>query len=154
MSKWFFINSVVLVFALWKITTGSLGLHILFGGLGLLLILYNWTRHAVFSTIRSNISRQQKIKYAQLSKKVLPFHKWTGSTALFFILIHGGLITNWFGLHVTNIKMLSGLIAAITLASVVIAGWFRFFKTTYRKRIIHLTLAFCLFGFVLLHLIF
>ncbi|MFD2132771.1 hypothetical protein ACFSKI_16315 [Pseudogracilibacillus auburnensis] len=154
MSKWFFINLAVFIFALWKMSTGHLGVHILFGGFGLLFILYNWTRHAVFSTIRSNISRKRKIKYAKLSKKVLPIHKWTGTTALILILFHIFFVIHYFGFQVTNVKMVSGLLAVITLSLVVITGWMRFIKTTYKRRMIHLTLGFCLFTFVLLHLIF
>ncbi|MBO1001608.1 hypothetical protein [Pseudogracilibacillus auburnensis] len=154
MSKWFFINLAVFIFALWKMSTDHLGVHILFGGFGLLFVLYNWTRHAVFSTIRSNISRKRKIKYAKLSKKVLPIHKWTGTTALILILFHIFFVIHYFGFQVTNVKMVSGLLAVITLSLVVITGWMRFIKTTYKRRMIHLTLGFCLFTFVLLHLIF
>lgn len=76
MNRWFFINLAVLVYALTKIIMTYSGVHMVLGGLGLCLILYNWTRHAVFSTIRSkNISRKRKITYANLSKKVLPIHK-------------------------------------------------------------------------------
>lgn|SRR5690625_1202544 len=154
MSKWFFINFAVLLFALWKITTGHIGIHIIFGGLGLMLILYNWTRHAVFSTIRSNISRNRKIKYATISKRLLPLHKYTGTTALFLTLIHAALVVYYFGWQGTNMKMITGLLTVIILTLVVIVGWMRFIRTTYKRRMTHLILGFCLFGSVLLHLIF
>ncbi len=153
MSKWFFINILVLLFAVWKISTSYFGIHILFGGLGLLFILYNWTRHAVFSTIRSNISRQRKIKYAQFSKRVLPFHKWTGSIALVLISFHGFFVIQAYGIPFTNWKIVSGLFASFILVGVVLFGWLRWYHTTLRRRYIHLTLAFCLFGLVLLHLV-
>lgn len=153
MSFWFFINFCVLLFAIWKISTGYIGIHIVFGGLGLLFVLYNWTRHAVFSTIRSNISRQRKIKYAQFSKRVLPIHKWTGSTALILIIIHAGLVIHRFGFQLENWKMISGVLAGSTLVAVVLFGWLRWYHTTLRRRYIHLTLAFCLFGLVLMHLV-
>src|SRR5690625_3047271 len=120
MSFWCFINVAVIILAIWKISTGYITIPIIFGALGLLFILYNWTRHAVFSTIRSNITRARKIKYAQLSKKVLPIHKYTGSTAFVLILIHGNLIYRAFGFQLTNWKMISGLLAGITLSLVVL----------------------------------
>lgn len=154
MSKWFYINFGVLIFALWKISSGHIGIHIIFGGLGFLFILYNWTRHAFFATIRSNISRKRKIKFAQLSKKALPIHKWTGTAALLLIIIHAILVIKIFGFQMDNMKMLTGLLTAITLTLVVITGWLRFIRTTYKRRMLHLTLGFCLFSFVLLHLVF
>ncbi len=153
MSKWFFINLCLLLFAIWKISTGHLSIHIVFGALGLFFFLYNWTRHAVFSTIRSNISRKRKIKYATLSKKVLPLHKYTGSAALIFIIIHATLVISLFGFQLTNVKLLSGLLAGTTLLLLVIAGWIRWWRTTYTIRIIHLSLGFILFALVLLHII-
>lgn len=154
MSIWFFINLAVVLFTVWKVSTGYLSLPIVFGVLGLLFVLYNWTRHAVFSTIRSNITRQRKIKYAQFSKKVLPLHKYTGSLALLLIMIHGVLVLRSFGFSLENWKILSGLVAGTTLTAVVFFGWLRWYRTTVKRRYIHLILAFCLFGFVLLHLAF
>ncbi|MEI3611832.1 hypothetical protein [Pseudogracilibacillus sp. SO30301A] len=153
MSKWFFINLCLLLFAIWKISTGHLGIHIIFGALGLFFFLYNWTRHAVFATIRSKISRKRKIKYATLSKKVLPLHKYTGSAALIFIIVHATFVISLFGLQLTNIKLLSGLLAGITLLLLVITGWIRWWRTTYTIRIIHLSLGFTLFALILLHII-
>lgn len=104
MNKWFYFNFALLIFAFWKIATSSLLPHIIFGGLGLCLILFNWTRHAVFSTLRSPIERQKKIKFARLSKRILPFHKWIGTTALLMIVIHATLVISQFGLDLTNPK--------------------------------------------------
>lgn len=153
MSKWFFVNAGLLILALWKLSTGHVSAHILFGALGLFFFLYNWTRHAVFSTIRSNISRTRKIKFAQLSKKVLPFHKYTGTAALLFIIVHATLVLSRFGFQLHNVKMMSGLLAGIVLLGVVIFGWLRWYKTTYMKRMIHWTLGFALFAFVFIHLV-
>jgi len=153
MNKWFFINIAVIVFALWKISTGHIAIHIVFGALGLFFFLYNWTRHAVFSTIRSNISRQRKIKYANLSKKVLPIHKYTGTATLIFMIIHATLVLSRFHLTVNNLKLMSGLAAGLILTALVVSGWIRFFKTTYPIRIIHLSLGFTMFFLILLHII-
>lgn len=154
LSIWFFINFFVLLFAFWKISLQDLRLTILFGGLGLLFIFYNWTRHAVFSTIRSKrVSRVRKIKYAQLSKRLLPLHKWTGTTALILIIIHFSFVISRYGYSFQNTKMLSGTFAIIILILMVTSGWIRFFKTTYFIRILHLTLGFCLFISVVIHLV-
>ena len=152
MSIWFFVNLFVLVFAIWKISTGYIGVHIIFGGLGLLFVLFNWTRHAVFSTIRSNIRRERKIKYANLSKRVLPFHKWTGSTALALIVVHALFVWK-IGFDLSSWKALSGIAAGVMLFLVVLFGWLRWYRTTVLRRYIHLTLAFCLFALILIHLV-
>src|SRR5690625_3228174 len=153
MSKWFFFNVAMFLFVLWKLRTGHFGIHILFGTLGLFFFLYNWTRHAVFSMIRPDISRERKIKYANLSKKVLPIHKYTGSAALIFIIIHAGFVLSLYGLQLHNIKLMSGILAGLTLIALVTSGWMRWFKTTYLIRMVHLSLGFTLFFFVLLHLL-
>lgn len=154
MSKWFFINIIVLLYAIWKISTNYHGIHMLVGGIGLLFILYNWTRHAVFSTIRSNIPRQKKIVFAKLSKKALPIHKWTGTSAFLIILIHASLVLLRFGFQAYYIKMWSGFFALTILALVVITGWMRWYRTTVKRRYIHWTLGFILFAALLIHIIF
>ena len=152
MNKWFYLNFMLMVFAIWKIVTSSLLPHIIFGGIGLFLILFNWTRHAVFSTLRSPIARQKKIKYANLSKRILPFHKWIGTTALIMIIIHATLVVSQFGLDVTNLKMVIGLIGGFTLLGIVLTGWMRLYKPTIRKRLIHLWLGLSIFFIIILHL--
>lgn len=152
-SKWFYINAIVLFYAGWKIFTGNIGIHIIFGALGLLLFFYNWSRHAFYDTIRSDISRADKIKYAKLSMKFGKNHQWTGTFALIFIIGHGGLVLYQFGLQLTNLKVMSGLLAGITLAGVVFFGWLRKHRVTVIRRYIHLSLAISLFAFILLHLV-
>src|SRR5690625_1392906 len=152
MNKWFYFNFILMMFAIWKIATSSLLPHIIFGGIGLFLILFNWTRHAVFSTLRSPIARQKKIKYANLSKRILPFHKWIGTTALIMIIIHATLVVSQFGLDVTNLKMVIGLIGGFTLLGIVLTGWMRLYKPTIRKRLSHLWLGLTIFFIMILHL--
>src|SRR5699024_8088660 len=142
MSKWFFINTMIFILVIWKVTSGQVTSHRIIGGLGMLFILYNWTRHAVFSTIRSNISRERKIKFAQLSKKALPFHKWTGTSALILILLHLGLVLGYFPLQIHNPKIVTGIIALFILINLVLFGWLRHIRTTVKRRYIHWTLAY------------
>lgn len=152
MSIWFGINFLMLLFALWKLSTGTLSIHILFGAFSFLIILYNFTRHAFFATIRSNIRRSTKIKFANISKKVLPYHKWTGSLAFALVIIHIALVVHRFGFHTSSLKMMTGLIAAITFIGVVLFGWLRWYRTTVFRRYVHWILAFCLVFAALIHM--
>ncbi|HZW68072.1 MAG TPA: hypothetical protein VFF20_05665 [Pseudogracilibacillus sp.] len=152
MSKWFFINTMIFILVIWKVTSGQVTSHRIIGGLGMLFILYNWTRHAVFSTIRSNISRERKIKFAQLSKKALPFHKWTGTSALILILLHLGLVLGYFPLQIHNPKIVTGIIALFILINLVLFGWLRHIRTTVKRRYIHWTLAYLIIFASLVHI--
>lgn len=153
MNKWFYFNFLVFIFAIWKVVTGSLAPHILWGVVGLSLILFNWTRHAVFSTLRSSIERKRKIKYANLSKKVLPFHKWTGTSALCIIIIHAILVIKQFGFQLSYLKMVIGLLAGIVLICIVLTGWLRLYWPSVRKRFAHLWLGLSIFFLIILHMI-
>lgn len=153
MNKWFYFNFLLIALTIWKISMGSLQIHIIFGAIGLCLILFNWTRHAVFSTLRSSIPRQRKIKYANLSKIILPFHKLIGTTALIIIVIHATLVISQFGLDLTNPKMSIGLIAGFILFGIVLTGWMRLFRPSIRKRFAHLWLGLSIFLMIILHVV-
>src|SRR5690606_3511632 len=116
MSIWFFINLVIFTFALWKVV-GHLHIHTIIGLFGLTFILYNWTRHAMFSTSRSNISRKRKIKFANISKTLLPLHKWTGTSALLFVLLHFVLIFYFFRSeeHTSELQSRENLVCRLLL---------------------------------------
>ena len=148
LSKWFYVNLAVVGLLIWKITSSYFNIHILFGILGFLFFMFNWMRHAMFATLRSNIDRKRKIKFANISKKVMPIHRWTGTIALIFVLLHSSFIIYRFGFQPDNYKMMFGFMAGIVMCAVVFSGWIRYFKTTVWKRIIHLSL-----GFTLLYLI-
>lgn len=137
---------------MWKVSTGVMMPHTIFGGAGILFILYNWMRHAVFTTIRSNISRQRKIKLANISKRLLPFHKWTGSIALILISCHILFVLRYFPLQMANIKMMSGLLAFVALVGVVTFGWLRYIRTTVARRYIHWTFAYAVIILAVIHL--
>ncbi|SFE20972.1 hypothetical protein SAMN05216238_11022 [Lentibacillus persicus] len=153
MNKWFYFNLLLLAAGIWQITEHSrFPAHVIFGAAGLLLFLFNWTRHAVFSTIRNTPNRQTKIKLANLSKKIVPYHRWIGTTTLIIILIHASLTINLFGFAWHNVKLLSGLIAGILLIAMVVSGWMRLFRSTGRKRMIHIWLGISLFIFISIHI--
>ncbi|RKQ37234.1 hypothetical protein [Oceanobacillus halophilus] len=157
MSKWFYLNLVILLLAIWKVVNHFsfpvLSITILFGFIGFLFFLFNWTRNAVFSTIRNNPDRKTKIKLANLSKKAMPFHRWTGTLALVFILLHAGFILHWYGLSFHNLKMVAGLVALVNLLLMVLTGWWRLFKPTGKLRRIHLLLGISLFFIIAIHLL-
>lgn len=154
MNKWIYINILILIYA---ITLVSYNFHVyaqVLGLLGLFIILYNWSRHAIFSMIRSNIPRTQKIKYAQLSKKVLPYHKWTGSLAWLIIFIHGVFVIQNYGWWIQSPKFLLGLIAFLILSLQVFSGWLRWYRTTVKRRYLHWINAFVLIFVIVLHMLF
>lgn len=152
MNKWFYINGSLFVFAAVLVFTRYHGIHMVIGLFGLGFILYNWTRHAVFSTIRTHTNRQTKIKFAQLSKKLLPIHKWTGSTSLVLILMHAFLVINHYGWTIYQTKMITGLFALLILIFMVGSGWLRWYRTTVKRRYLHWILGFLLFFSALLHI--
>lgn len=157
MNRWFLFNFILLTIAIWHLTEkyfwSTTQPHLLFGFLGLLFILFNWTRHAMYSTIREAKSRDRKIKYAQLSKKVVHIHKWTGTTALVLIVFHLILTLNVYSIQLTSLKIMSGILALTLLVIVVIFGWLRFFQPTLRKRYIHLYVGMAMVFTVLIHLL-
>lgn len=153
MNKWFYFNGLLLFLTILKFINSSMHISIIFGFVGFLFFLINWTRHAMFSTIRSNISRQKKIAYAKFSKRFLPFHKWTGSFTFVLIIFHVFFILKRYTFSFTHIKLLTGLLAGTTLLFVVIFGWLRLYWPSTLKRFTHLYLAIALFFFLLLHIV-
>ncbi len=151
MSVWFGINLLVLIYTIWKVSTGMMSIHIWFGFFSFLVLLYNWTRHAFFATIRSNIPRSRKIAFAQLSKRALPYHKWTGTLAFLLMVIHMSIVIHTFGFQPSSMKMWSGLCAAIIFGGVALFGWLRWYRTTVLRRYVHWILAFCLFIIACIH---
>jgi len=153
MNKWFYFNILILAFAITKIFSKNVKWHLLLGLIGLLFILFNWTRHAVFSTIRATSNRRRKIKYANISKKVVHIHKWTGTTALIIAISHSLLVLRHFRFYISNFKILSGLLAGIILIFVVLAGWMRYYRPTVRKRYIHLFLGMLMIFLIAIHIL-
>ncbi len=157
MNKWFIFNFLLLVLAVWQITERTqlpiIPIHIAFGAAGMFLFLFNWTRHAVFSTIRNTTNKQTKIKLANMSKKIVPYHRWIGTTALILISIHATLVINLFGPDFENMKLLSGLLAGAVLIAMVTSGWLRLIWPSVTKRMVHIWLGITLFFLIAIHLI-
>lgn len=107
----------------------------------------------MFSTIRSNVPRQRKIKLAQLSKRVVAIHRWTGTSSLIFIIIHFIFVVRLFGFNIYHTKFLTGLIASLIMLALVITGWLRLFWPTPLKRQLHLKLGLSLFILIVVHLL-
>ena len=155
MSAWLYINILVILIVLLTVDYSftALPLHIIFGLTGLILVLFNWTRHAVFSTIRNTSDRNKKIRLAAISKRIVPFHRWIGSTAFILILTHAVLIINKYGFLVTSWKMISGILAGVFLTGMVATGWLRYYLPSGNRRKAHIIFGFLLFFLVAIHTI-
>jgi len=153
MSKWFYINFIVIIIVIWKFSTSSINIIHILGIIGFALFMFNWMRHAMFSTIRSKIPRKKKIIYAKFSKRAMPIHRWTGTIALVIIIFHAHAVIKFYGFQPDNYKMTFGLMALIMMIFTVILGWLRQLRTTVRRRILHLSFAFTLFYIVIIHII-
>jgi hypothetical protein len=157
MSKWFIFNFMFLMILLWNVlghfSFPNLQIHIWFGIVGALLFLYNWTRNAVFETIRNVPNRKTKVRLAKFSRRVVTIHRWTGNFALLAILVHGLLVVNHYGFTIHNNKMVVGLLALLVLSFQIVTGWLRLFKPTIKLRFIHLYGGMILFFLILLHIV-
>src|SRR5699024_10085734 len=123
MNKWFYFNLLLILFVLYKVIFGSYLLVSFLGGLGLLFVLFNCSCHAMFSTIRSDINRIKKIKYATLSKHVLHIHNSTAMTTFIILIYHAYLAIDLYGFNLGITKVFSGLFGLIILTGIVIFGW-------------------------------
>lgn len=83
----------------------------------------------------------------------MPLHRWTGTAALLFIIIHVSLIVHWYGFLWQNPKMIFGFFAFINLILMVITGWWRLIRPTGRLRRVHLGLGISLFLLITLHVL-
>ncbi|WP_042148819.1 hypothetical protein [Paucisalibacillus sp. EB02] len=157
MSKWFLFNFILLIILLWTVISHfsfpNLQTHIWFGLAGALLFLYNWTRNAVFETIRNVPNRKTKVRLARLSKRVVTVHRWTGNIALAAILVHGSLVVYQYGFTIYNNKMLVGVLAFVALVFQITTGWLRLYKPTIKLRYFHLYTGMILFFLIFLHII-
>ncbi|MFC3419354.1 hypothetical protein ACFOLA_07715 [Salinicoccus hispanicus] len=159
MSIWFLLNGMLFIWAVWNVAFGlsnhSSYIHILLGFAGFLLFIFNWTRNAVFSTIRNAESRQTRIRLAKMSKRIRPYHRWVGTSALIIIILHGSVITHLYGFNLTNMKILTGFLASINLFILVLSGWYRLLiDPRSRIRKLHIRLGISMFILVVIHSIF
>ncbi|MTW86699.1 hypothetical protein F3157_13660 [Virgibacillus dakarensis] len=99
------------------------------------------------------LERRTKVRLANLSKKIVPYHRWTGTIALLVIIVHAIFVTHRYGLHLHWSKMAVGLIAGFLLVGMVTTGWLRLFHPTVRKRKLHLYIGMTLFFLVFIHLL-
>ncbi|WP_269409594.1 hypothetical protein [Lentibacillus daqui] len=155
MSKWFYANLLLLLVTVWQVMRHSpfTNIHISVGFIGLLFFLFNWTRQAVFSTIRNTPKRKTKIKLANLSKKIVPFHRWTGTMALIIMIIHAVLAIHRYGFHLQWHKMSVGLVAGLLLIAMVVSGWLRLFWPSVPKRKWHIYIGMTLFVVIFIHIL-
>lgn len=154
---WFYLNFILLSVAIFRVVTHysfpSLTLPVLFGFIGFLFFLFNWTRNAFFATIRSVPDRKIKIKLANLSKKVMPYHRWTGTIALILVLFHAIFVIHSYDFSIYHGKMMIGLLALINLILLVSVGWIRLIRKDGKLRFLHLRLGYLQFILIALHLV-
>ncbi|MBB6454022.1 MFS family permease [Salirhabdus euzebyi] len=156
MNKWFYLNILVLILAIWQGIKDSptfLSLPIIFGIVGLLAILLNWNMHSLFSEIRREKKRERKIKIAKIARKIMPYHMTIGLMALLLITIHVSLIFTEYAFNWQHTKMVSGLLALLALFAQVISGWMRRRRATGKRRRVHLRLGFVLFFSIVVHIL-
>lgn len=159
MSIWFLLNGALLIWAIWN-TAQSLAVHsvyhhILPGFLGFALFIFNWTRNAVFATIRNIDDRERKIKLARFSKKVMPYHRWIGTLSIIIILLHGITVLYVYNFDFTNMKILTGMLASVNLLLLVLSGWYRLLiRHDLMRRKLHIRLGISMFILIILHFIF
>ncbi|GAA3721004.1 hypothetical protein GCM10022378_08880 [Salinicoccus jeotgali] len=159
MSIWFLLNFILVIWAVWNVASGFSAntpyLHILLGFTGFLLFIFNWTRNAVFSTIRNIGDRRKKIRLAQFSKRIRPYHRYVGTGALIIILLHGFLVIDLYTFDPSNMKILTGTIAAFNLLCLVLSGWYRLLVDPRLKiRKLHIGLGISMFVLVIIHFIY
>ncbi len=156
MNSWLYVNILLFLYVI--VTIGSQYTdtppHIIFGVSGLFFILFNWTRHAFFSTIRKTTDRKKKIRLATISKRVYPFHRWSGSLALLLIVLHAMFILERYGIIWDSFKMISGMVAIIFLFLMVLTGWLRLYFPSVKKRKAHILFGFLLVFSVIFHTVF
>ncbi|MFC3387223.1 hypothetical protein ACFOU0_01190 [Salinicoccus sesuvii] len=159
MSIWFLLNALLLLWAIWNVSLGissySSYIHILLGFAGFLLFIFNWTRNAVFSTIRNAKTRHAKVRLARMSKQIRPYHRWVGSSALVMVVLHGLAIIHLYGFDLTNMKILTGFLASLNMMVLVLSGWYRLLiDPRIRIRKLHIRLGISMFILVAIHFLF
>lgn len=158
MSVWFLLNAALLIWAVWNVSAGlseTVYAHILLGFTGFLFFIFNWTRNAFFATIRNVESRQTKVRLAGISKRIRPYHRWTGTTALVIIILHAVSVISLYSFDLTNMKILTGFLASINLLILVLSGWYRLlFDSSLKIRKLHIRLGISMFCLTVMHFIF
>ncbi len=159
MSIWFLLNGLLLIWAIWNVASGvavhTSYIHILLGFTGFLFFIFNWTRNAVFSTIRNIENRQTKIRLATMSKRIRPYHRWVGTGAFLIILLHAWAVVALYGFNLGNMKILTGFLASINLFVLVLSGWYRLLVDPRIKiRKLHIRLGISMFILTVVHFIY
>ncbi|CAM4256727.1 hypothetical protein [Lacicoccus alkaliphilus] len=159
MSIWFLLNGALVIWAAWNVVQSlavhSVHHHILLGFAGFLLFIFNWTRNAVFATIRKVDDRAVKIKLARFSKKIMPYHRWIGTLSFVLIALHALTVIHLYGFNPGSMKILTGLLASVNLFILVLSGWYsQLIRHNLKSRRVHIGLGISMFILTALHLYF
>src|SRR5699024_12491688 len=98
----------------------------------------------------SSPTRRSSDLYA---KKVIPYHRWIGTTALFIVIIHASKVISTFGFSLQNMKVLSGTLTGLILIGMVTSGWLRLIWPSKRKRMTHIYLGLTMFFLIVIHIL-
>lgn len=85
----------------------------------------------------------------------MPYHRWTGTLSIIFIVLHATAVLYLYNFDLTNMKILTGLLAALTMLALVLSGWYSLLiRHDLMTRNLHRRLGLSLFILVALHLAF
>lgn len=124
----------------------------LFSQTAVVLILFNLNMYFIFLIIRKSKNRKVKLTLAKISRKIMKLHVPIAISAASLICIHIALIVLNIPLDLTDIKILSGLIAAAMLVLTILAGFFRSKKASGKRRKAHIITAFIFFLIAFIHI--
>lgn len=152
--RWSLVNigliAIILVWSLWQgYENNTVLIGKLFSQAAMILVLINLNMYFVFLFIRRTKVRQVKIKFAQISKKMMKYHIPIAVTATILIALHAiSMLT----VHHWNLKTASGALAVGVLGVLLYSGYKRRKKATGKRRRFHYTMAFSFFGFAVIHI--
>jgi hypothetical protein len=153
---WLIINFLLIIgMVVWSFLHETDGIAVqiatVFSQTAVILFLLNINMYFIFLIIRKAKSRKIKLTLAKISRKVMKLHVPIAITASSLIVLHIFLILLNVPLDLSNLKMLTGLIAVCSLVFTLFAGLLRRWKASGFRRKSHIVTAFLFFLFALLH---
>ncbi|PWT96354.1 MAG: hypothetical protein C5B52_15935 [Bacteroidetes bacterium] len=120
----------------------------------ILLFLININMYFIFLVIRKTSLRNVKIRLAKFSRQMMKFHIPIALLGTTIIIIHAGINLKELGpvLGYVHLKLISGYLSFLLLATVLYAGYLRHFKASGFRRKFHLLSAMLFFAAFLLHM--
>ncbi|KAA9023857.1 hypothetical protein [Niallia endozanthoxylica] len=157
-ARWLAVNIVtVITILLWSSIYQGYGSNTIMIGkvaaqVSFILFLVNLNMYFVFLFIRKSKKRTIKVKFAQISKRLMTFHIPVAVSASLLVFIH--IITMIYGKwgHLWGQKTISGIVTFSLLLLLLFSGFLRKKKATGKRRRFHYKTAFVFFGLLILHI--